>query len=74
MADDIQAVGLMLVLFLTGGILTFNLLDLFFGINMGLGFDSIKGFTSGIWIIILKGVGLALMGLSVYVIANIIRR
>lgn len=74
MAEKIVAVLLLFALFIGGFLLTFNLIESRLGLDLGLGFNDITTTISGIFIVLLRLiVSPLLMGLSGYVIYNIIK-
>lgn len=72
MAEKGVAVLLMFVLLISGIALTLNL-PLMLGIDLGIGFKDIHNLITGIWILLLKLVGIILTALSIFVIINIIK-
>lgn len=72
MAENIQVVGLMLLIIIAGCALAFNLPQMF-GIDLGLSFSDIKFSLGGFYVILARIVGLILILLGIWVIINIIR-
>lgn len=68
------AILLLLALAIGGVVMIFNGTESWFNIELGIGFEDIKGISSGIWIILARViVGPILIVLSLYAIWNILK-
>jgi len=70
MADKIQAVGALLLIFVTGFLMAFNLLHVGqFGLDLS--YRAVSRFIDGALITLARLVGVAMMGVSLWVIYRI---
>ena len=72
MAEKIQVLGLLFVMFVSGAIIAFNLIGYLFGLEIGLKFST-GGFFKVFWLILARSVGIVMMVLSGWAFVNVLR-